>query len=101
MKHLILITVLATLLLSACSVRKYNQTVTAKPEYGLLKLVGAPAGRQVFLEGQPVNLDPEREANIFQLQEGTYRLEIKKAGVSVYDRKVMITTAQTTEVVMP
>lgn len=101
MKSAIIGLLLILLLLGACSVRKHNQSATMLPNYGILKLVGETDGRQVFLEGQAVKLDPERGENIFQLAAGTYQLEIRHQEQTVYKQRIVITSQQTNTILIP
>ena len=101
MKNVIIILLGSLLLLSACSVNRQNESSTMVPDYGMLKLVGDPTGRSVTLNGEAVELDPEREVNIFELQSGSYDLKILYQGEVLVSRKILISTGQTNEVKMP
>ena len=101
MKQWILILAVAMLLLSACSVSKYNESSVVKGDFGQLRLVGDPSGRIVLLEGQQIKLDNEKTVNLFELKSGTYNLEIRRNGTIQLTQKVFITTSQTTEVKIP
>ncbi len=101
MKNIIIILLMLLLLLAACSVNRQNESSTMVPDYGKLKLVGDPTGRSVTLNGEAVALDPEREVNIFELQSGSYSLEISYQGSTILSRTILISTGQTNEVKMP
>lgn len=101
MKGLVLVIVLAMLLLTACSVEKFNQESTMKGDYGMLKLVGDPTGRTVMLDGQVLTLDPKKEVNIFELKSGTYKIEVRANGQIVMNQNLFISTSQTNEVKLP
>ena len=101
MKNVIIILLGSLLLLSACSVNRQNESSTMVPDYGMLKLVGDSTGRSVMLNGESVELDPEREVNIFELQSGSYDLKILYQGEVLVSRKILISTGQTNEVKMP
>lgn len=101
MKPGIIALLIGILLLSACSVNRYNDSSTMTPDYGILKLVGDPLGREVTLNKERIPLDPEKEVNIFELQSGTYDLEIVYQGRVLVSRKILISTGQTNEVRMP
>ncbi len=101
MRFWIISSILVLLLLSACSVSKYNQTSVMKPDYGMLRLVGDPIGREVTLDGTLVKLDTKKEVNIFELKTGTYALEIRSQDKVLLSQKLFITNGQTNEVKMP
>lgn len=101
MKRMIALLLLGLLILSACSVSKYNESSTMTPNYGKLKLVGDPLGREVYLNGEMVKLDEEKTTNIFELLSGTYSLEIRAEDVVLLQQKVLISTGQTNEIKMP
>jgi hypothetical protein len=72
-----------------------------KPDYGALRLVGDPVGREVSLDGNIVPLDTYKKTNIFELKTGTYALKISVNGNVVMSQKLFITNGQTNEVKMP
>jgi hypothetical protein len=101
MRFWIISSLLVLLLLSACSVSKTNQTSVMKPDYGMLRLVGDPIGREVSLDGVVISLDPKKKVNIFELKTGTYALEIRSQDRILLSQKLFITNSQTNEVKMP
>lgn len=101
MSKCIIILLMAMLLLGACSVNRQNESSTMTPDYGNLKLVGDPTGREVTVNNEMVPLDPEKQINIFELQSGSYDLEITFQGRVILSRRILISTGQTNEVRMP
>lgn len=101
MKYWAISSFLLIVLLSACSVTKYNQSSVMKPDYGTLRLVGDPVGREVSLDGNIIPLDIKKKTNIFELKTGTYTLKISVNGSMQLSQKLFITDGQTNEVKMP
>ena len=101
MKYWIIGSLLLIVLLSACNVTKYNQSSVMKPDYGNLRLVGDPLGREVSLDGKIILLDVNSKTNIFEMKTGTYALEISVNGNVLLSQKLLISNGQTNEVKMP
>ncbi|MDD2228471.1 MAG: hypothetical protein PHY48_03560 [Candidatus Cloacimonetes bacterium] len=101
MKYWIISFLLVLVLLGACSVSKSNQTSVVKGDYGMLRLVGDPIGREVSLDGNIVPLEIKKKTNIFELKTGTYALEIRVNGSVQLSQKLFITNGQTNEIKMP
>jgi hypothetical protein len=101
MKYWLICSFLLLVLLSACSVEKFNQTSVIKGDYGMLRLVGDPIGREVSLDGNVIPLDTKKKTNIFELKTGTYALEIRVNGSVQLTQKLFITIGQTNEIKMP
>lgn len=93
--------ILLVLLITSCSVAKYNESTVVKPDYGEIRFIGDSNKLDISLNGIKIELNSLKDINVFELKTGIYTLEIRSKGKLIRSEKILISNSTTNEVKLP
>jgi hypothetical protein len=101
MKTLCIILLAGIAILGAACARQMNEGVVIKEDQGFLRLIGSVDQREVYIQGNLIQLDPNLSEQRLALKAGGYSMEIRSAGKLLLALELFISSGQTVEVSIP